>query len=410
MKKIKHPGVLYLILSFLVLLIVSVSFFAAVTIKNSKSQTYSGHVNQKNGDFILKLEIPEDKRWVNDEGTPNQNYGEQFNFWVDANNSAELTNWKLTISFNDEKFELIKIDSAWNINQETLTSTNKEISVTAEKGLTIETLKPTETNKFGFILLVKEKIEEDNFSNFEYTLTGNYHKELISYPLLWVLIFLYFVYLGLFIAYVVVRLKERNFEKFKENSYSIISQSMNTFASLIDFKDPYTKDHSARVSFYSVKIARKLNMNDEEVRNIAYIALMHDCGKLVIEDDILSKPDKLTPEEYEEMKTHTTAGGKALENITSIKGIKDGAMYHHEHYDGSGYPKGLKGEEIPLYARIIGVADALDAMSSDRCYRKKLPKDKIIEELKSCSGSQFDPKIASIVIDMINNNEINIYE
>lgn len=410
MKKLKHPGVLYLILSFLVLLIVSVSFFSYVFIKNGKKSTYSGHVNQNNGDFILKLEIPEDKRWVNDEGTPNQNYGEQFNFWVDANNGAELTNWKLTISFTDDIFELIKIDSSWNVDLETLTSSVKEISVTAEKGLTIETLKQKETNKFGFILLVKNKITEENFENFQYTLTGEFHKELISYPLLWVLIFLYFVYLGLFIAYVVVRLKERNFEKFKENSYSIISQSMNAFASLIDVKDPYTKDHSARVSFYSVKIARKLNLSDEEVRNIAYIALMHDCGKLVIEDDILSKPDKLTPEEYEEMKTHTTHGGKALENITSIKGIKDGAMYHHEHYDGSGYPKGLKGEEIPLYARIIGVADALDAMSSDRCYRKKLPKDKIIEELKSCSGSQFDPKIASIVIDMINNNEINIYE
>jgi HD-GYP domain-containing protein (c-di-GMP phosphodiesterase class II) len=183
---------------------------------------------------------------------------------------------------------------------------------------------------------------------------------------------------------------------------------MNTFASLIDFKDPYTKDHSARVSYYSVKIARKLGLSDDFVRNIAYIALMHDCGKLLIEDDILSKPSKLTDGEYNIMKTHTTNGGLALENFTSIEGIKDGAMYHHERWDGAGYPKGLKGEEIPLCARIIAVADALDAMSSDRCYRKRLPKEVILEELETCAGSQFDPKIAELTIKMINSGEIDI--
>ena len=185
---------------------------------------------------------------------------------------------------------------------------------------------------------------------------------------------------------------------------------MNTFASLIDTKDPYTKDHSARVSYYSTKIARKLGLDDEYVRNIAYIALMHDCGKLLIDDDILTKPAKLTMEEYEIMKTHTTNGGKALQNFTSIKEIVNGAMYHHEHYDGTGYPKGLKGEEIPLSARIIGVADALDAMASDRCYRKRLTEEVIKQELIECSGTQFDPKIANLVVEMINSGEINLKE
>lgn len=410
MKKIKHPGVMYLILSFSILLIISVSFFVYVAVKNGKKHEFRGRINQDGKEFSLNLGISQS--WVNDEGSDSESYGEQFDFAFISNRGAELSNWSATILFNDNDFKLLDISSSWNVEQSELKKTEKTIDITPEKGksLAIETIQPDENNSFGFILIVKKKITEDNFSNFTFELVGEFHRPFTSYALFWVLIVSYVAYIIALLTYIIVRLKEIRFEKFRENSYNIISQSMNTFASLIDTKDPYTKDHSGRVSYYSVKIARKLGLDDEYVRNIAYIALMHDCGKLVIEDDILTKPARLTDEEFNIMKLHTTYGGNALKNLTAIKDMQDGAMYHHERYDGSGYPKGLKGEEIPLCARIIGVADALDAMSSDRCYRKRLSKEKILSELEENSGKQFDPKIAKIVIEMIKKNEINIEE
>ena len=401
--KRRRKGIIYLIISFVCVIVLTVAFFAYVILKNSKTENHDGAINKENNDYSLNLSIS--KTWVNDAHTLNENYGQQFDFTIKDSTKYDLKDWTLTIDFASEKFELIKIDSFWNVEP---TVDEKKITITPNKDITLKDVKPTETNAFGFILIVKNEITEDDFSSFNFTLSGTPHRIVTSYSLFWVVLLVLFSYTAFLISYVIFRLRERHFEKFRDHTYSIISESMNTFASLIDFKDPYTKDHSARVSYYSVKIARKLGLSDEFVRNIAYIALMHDCGKLLIEDDILSKPSKLTDGEYNIMKTHTTNGGLALENFTSIEGIKDGAMYHHERWDGEGYPKGLKGEEIPLCARIIAVADALDAMSSDRCYRKRLSKEVILEELENCAGSQFDPKIAELTIKMINSGEIDI--
>ena len=158
-------------------------------------------------------------------------------------------------------------------------------------------------------------------------------------------------------------------------------------------KDKYTKGHSVRVSLYSTEIARRLGWSESEVTNIQYIALLHDIGKIGIPDTILNKPARLTDEEYSIIQKHTVIGSKILADVTMIKGVVDGAAYHHERYDGGGYIKGLKGEEIPLVARIIGIADAFDAMTSNRAYRNKLDKSFVIDELRKCSGSQFDPKL-----------------
>ena len=413
MSRTKHKGVLYLIIAFAVLAISFLLFFIIVDKNNKTIKEYNGVVNQDKGDFILNLEIPSDKKWVNDEGSENQTFGEQFDFYIKDNKKYDLEDWTLTINFNDEQFDLQKVDSYWNIDKATFKVNGlkgRKFTIRGEVGRTIETIKPKESNNFGFILVLKNLIKENNFQNFTYTLTGRIHRAAIDYPMFWLLFVLSFVYFAILIAYIIIRLKERNFEAFKENTYKIINQSMNTFASLIDTKDPYTRDHSARVSYYSVKIARKLGLDDETCRNIAYIALMHDCGKLLIDDAILTKPAHLTDAEYEIMKTHTTNGGKALKNFTAIKGIVDGAMYHHEKWDGSGYPKGLKGEEIPIVARIISVADSLDAMSSDRCYRDRLQLDIIKKELTSNSGTQFDPNIIKVVIEMIDKGEIDLTE
>lgn len=135
---------------------------------------------------------------------------------------------------------------------------------------------------------------------------------------------------------------------------------------------------------------------------------MHDCGKISVPFTILQKPSRLTNDEYEQIKMHTTYGEKMLRDFTSIDGINLGALYHHERFDGKGYPKGLAGEEIPEIARIIGVADALDAMSSDRYYRKRLSEEKILQELLDNKGKQFDPVIVDHVVRLITEKVIDI--
>ncbi len=192
-----------------------------------------------------------------------------------------------------------------------------------------------------------------------------------------------------------------------QNEYKEITiESIEAIARTIDAKDTYTNGHSKRVGIYSREIAKALNLTDEEVENIYYIALLHDIGKISIPLDILNKPGKLTDEEFEIMKTHTTAGGKILEGISTIPHIVEGAMYHHEKYVGGGYPKGLKGEDIPFIARIICCADCYDAMATRRTYKEPYTKEKIISEFERCSGSQFDPEIAKIVIELIKEDKL----
>ena len=147
-------------------------------------------------------------------------------------------------------------------------------------------------------------------------------------------------------------------------------------------------------------------MSEEEAQKVYYIGLMHDCGKIGIPDSILNKPGKLSDEEYEIIKTHTTEGGKILKDFTSIEHIKDGALYHHERFDGKGYPEGLEGEQIPLVARIICVADSFDAMNSDRCYRKRLTREEIEREITQNRGTQFDPEIADCLLQLLQDGEI----
>jgi tetratricopeptide (TPR) repeat protein len=162
----------------------------------------------------------------------------------------------------------------------------------------------------------------------------------------------------------------------------IIEQSINTLIKFVEAKYPNTKGHSERVANISYALAQDMGYSPRECNNIKCIALMHDCGKIAISRSILQKPGKLTNEEYEVIKSHTTIGGEMLRDFTSITDMGMGAMYHHERYDGKGYPEGLAGEDIPLISRIICVADALDAMNSNRCYRSRLDKEYILSELE----------------------------
>lgn len=181
----------------------------------------------------------------------------------------------------------------------------------------------------------------------------------------------------------------------------LTAQVMETLARTIDAKDKYTNGHSLRVAKYSRMLAAKMNLPMDEQEDIYYFGLLHDIGKIGIPDEIINKPSKLTDEEYAVVKTHPIIGSEILEKMSELPGIVIGARWHHERYDGKGYPDGLAGEEIPLVARIIGVADAYDAMSSTRSYRGVLPQEVIRNEMQKCAGSQFDPEIAEIMIKII---------
>ncbi len=194
-----------------------------------------------------------------------------------------------------------------------------------------------------------------------------------------------------------LRAMERRQKQYQE----IIDQSLKTFAGTIDAKDKYTNGHSLRVAKYSQELARRMNMNKSEQERIYYIAMLHDIGKIGVPDSILNKPGKLTDEERKIIQQHPATGAEILKNYTALKDVAYGAKYHHERYDGTGYCEGISGKDIPLVARIIGVADTYDAMSSKRCYRDPLSSEYIVGELKRVAGTQLDPEIVPYMIEMI---------
>ena len=183
-------------------------------------------------------------------------------------------------------------------------------------------------------------------------------------------------------------------------------QAIETIANTIDAKDTYTQGHSYRVAEYSAAIAKALGLDKERVNNIHFIALLHDIGKIGVPDSVLNKPGRLTNEEYILMKQHTTIGGEILKDIKILPDLDIGAKHHHERYDGKGYPDGLSGNKIPYVARIIAIADAYDAMTTNRVYRKHLSKDIVLNELEHGKGTQFDPEICEVMIDLIKNNQL----
>lgn len=180
---------------------------------------------------------------------------------------------------------------------------------------------------------------------------------------------------------------------------------MQVLAKTIDAKDKYTRGHSVRVANYSREIARRMGKSEKEQDKIYRAALLHDVGKIRIPDEIINKPGKLTEEEYGFIKLHPVSGYHILKSFTKDQMIATGAKFHHERYDGKGYPNGLVGENTPEHARIIGVADAYDAMASNRSYRKALPQEVIRSELLAGRGTQFDPRIVEIMLAMVDEDK-----
>lgn len=186
------------------------------------------------------------------------------------------------------------------------------------------------------------------------------------------------------------------------------NETILAIAKTVDAKDVRTSKHSQRVSEYSGMIAKEYGFSEEEQENLKKAALLHDIGKIGIPDAVLNKPSRLTDEEYAVMKSHVTHGAEILKDFTFIDHVVEGAKYHHERYDGRGYPDGLKGEEIPLYGRIISIADAFDAMTANRVYRKSQDFDYVLGELKKGRGTQFDPELLDIFLKLLDNKTIDI--
>ena len=266
-------------------------------------------------------------------------------------------------------------------------------------------IKPYEGTTAGFIMYVAigESIEDSSVE-----LDYQFHRLLKNEPLFWISLAAMVVFLISLISFIISMVQINKYNERHEHDNEMINESIETFTGFIDAKDPYTNGHSKRVAGYTKLIAKEMGYDGEELDRIYYIALLHDCGKIGVPDSILGKPGKLTAEEFEIIKSHTVRGGEILSSFKSLKDVGEGALYHHERYDGGGYPEGKAGEDIPLIARIICVADSFDAMNTNRVYRKKLTKEMIISEIENNKGRQFDPKIADIMLHLIKKGMIII--
>ena len=181
----------------------------------------------------------------------------------------------------------------------------------------------------------------------------------------------------------------------------VLFNTVRALVATIDAKDPYTRGHSERVYKLSIAIGEAMGLPSEELQVLAWSALLHDIGKIAIPNEILRKPDRLTPHEYEVIKTHPERGCRVIEEIPQFRGALDGIRHHHERFDGKGYPGGLSGYDIPLMGRIIGVADTYDAMVTSRAYRSARAMEDAIQEIRDSSGTQLDPDIVEVFLHLV---------
>ncbi len=376
---------------------------------------------------------------LNDEGLTEHNFqAYTYDFTVINHTQDEVADFSFVLTFNQDVY----LSSAWNgaleIHQHTnggeITATVpdlrefhpddyplKTFTVDGEPFIALHAgdycryipsatmnarempIAPKEGTTPGIIMYVRigEDISETTLE-LEYT----FHRLLRSEPLAWIAGCCLGIWLVVLIIFAITSAQIKKYKMLHERDNIIINESIETFTGFIDAKDPYTNGHSKRVAQYTRLIAEEMGFEGEELDRIYYIALLHDCGKIGVPDHILGKPGRLDLDEYRIIKTHTVRGGEILSRFKSLKDAGMGALYHHERYDGGGYPEGKAGEEIPLIARMICVADSFDAMNTDRVYRKRLSRQCIVDELESGKGRQFDPKIADIMLDLIRREKI----
>ena len=265
-------------------------------------------------------------------------------------------------------------------------------------------------DKYGWLLTKYEPVFDSSgqcvaYVGVDISMTGvkdyysNFTKWIIAISAVFLVVLIFVGYF--FFAHERKVSESAEFELRTMHQKHLFEETALALANAIDAKDKYTHGHSFRVAEYSRRIAKLSGKSDQECEEIYYAGLLHDVGKIGVPEAIITKEGKLTDEEYEEIKQHSSKGAEILKNITEYPYLSIGAHYHHERYDGRGYPEKLVGTDIPDIARIIAVADSYDAMTSLRSYRKTIPQQKVREELISCAGTQFDPEYANIMIHMI---------
>jgi putative nucleotidyltransferase with HDIG domain len=195
----------------------------------------------------------------------------------------------------------------------------------------------------------------------------------------------------------------RNNQELKETHFETIS----ALAGALEAKDAVSGDHSERLLRYAMDVAHHLGLNECERELLRYAAVLHDIGKIGIPEGILQKPGKLTPDEYEQIKEHPRIGADLIRTVKFLAAVAPIILAHHEHYDGTGYPAGLAGEDIPIQARIVAALDAFDAMTSERPYRPAPGPEWAVQELRKFSGSQFDPKVVQALLSVLENKQAN---
>jgi putative nucleotidyltransferase with HDIG domain len=183
---------------------------------------------------------------------------------------------------------------------------------------------------------------------------------------------------------------------------------LSMLTSAIEARDPYTRGHSARVTALAEEVARRLGWSAEQLATLRIGGPLHDIGKLAVSDEVLQKEGRLDPEEIDQIREHPKIGARILLRMAALREAIPYVLYHHERWDGQGYPSGKAGEEIPVEARVLAVADAFDAMTSDRPYRQALSREDALAEVERCSGTQFDPKIARIFLEVFAEAELPI--
>ncbi len=412
-------------MAFTLLIILGFGLLFFVLYCERKSQTFVTFEQDANSiltndrDLYIVFSTPDGKCWPESNGTFGAQYdGEFFN-----NTNHLFTDWTVTVLLPKNYW----VDSFWNFDGEFYYSGN--VQPIPESHINY----PEYNNQFkaeeNYIVMKKlqgNKVTEVKGKNTfvsepfmvgmimytpslltikRVTITGRFiyePTESFAYYFLIIAIGIdVLLLLVLITIQITVNKKVRYYELRQKLDSDIIIQSFKTFANFVDARDPYTRGHSLRVASYAREIASRMRMTEQEQMEMFWFGLMHDVGKIGVSDSILHKPTSLTDNEYDEIKSHVLKGYEMLADFTAMPMLKEVAKSHHEHWDGTGYCEHLKGQEIPLGARIVGVCDAFDAMNTNRCYRPKLPKERIIEEFKKCSGTYFDPKIAKIMIAMI---------
>lgn len=354
--------------------------------------------NAVNSDAEISVEMSITKSWDDKRKYGRDSSGAQYDGSIVNKSNYTLRDWRIVLLMPGKSY----IDSSWN---GTYTYEGNDIVYIPDDSIGMNVLPAHERNTFGMVMY-----SHGLMNIYRFQVIGYLEKKITDYPFFYVMLVLTGVFLALVIGNAAVVLRMRKLEHRRIMDEKIIIDTLQMLAKLIDAKDSYTNGHSDRVAEYAVLLAKEMHMKPDDIRFMRYMGLMHDCGKMGIPDSVLNKPAKLTPEEMDIIRSHTVLGGRIVENFTAMPGVRECALYHHERYDGKGYPEGLKGEEIPLLARIICVADSFDAMNSDRCYRKRLKKSVIVKELKENAGTQFDPQIAMLMVKLIEEGKVECDE